>query len=66
MASEQRKDETLQQYRARLNREFEEKYPRLARLKFPWPWDESCDRWFEAVTGETIPPHERASRNPDL
>jgi hypothetical protein len=66
MASEQQKDETLEKYRERLNREFDEKFPELAKFEFPWPWDESMDRWFEAVTGETIPEHERAPRNPDL
>ncbi|HEY2052980.1 MAG TPA: hypothetical protein VGH14_03490 [Solirubrobacterales bacterium] len=54
MASEQRKDETLQQYRDRLNREFEEKYPRLAKLSSPEPWDESVDLFLEAVTGEKL------------
>src|SRR5271156_4082909 len=29
MANEQRKDETLDEYRDRLNREFEEKFPKL-------------------------------------
>jgi hypothetical protein len=66
MATEQRQDETLEEYRVRLNREIDEKYPSLANRGFPWPWDESCDRWFEVVTGETIPAHERAPRNPDL
>jgi hypothetical protein len=66
MASEQRQDETLEKYRERLNREFDEKFPELKRFKFPWPWDDKDDLWFEAVTGETIPEHERAPRNPDL
>jgi hypothetical protein len=66
MASEQRQDETLEQYRVRLNREFDEKFPRLAKFKLNRPWDEKDDRWFETVTGETIPEHERAPRNPDL
>jgi hypothetical protein len=66
MASEQRQHETLERYRERLNREFDEKFPELAKYRFPWPWDESTDRWFEAVTGEAIPEHERAPRNADL
>jgi hypothetical protein len=66
MASAQRKDETLEEYRKRLNREFDEKFPTLANFGFPWPWDESTDRWFEAVTGETLPPDQRAPRDPGL
>jgi hypothetical protein len=66
MASEQRKDESLEKYRERLNREFDEQFPNLAKLQFPWPWDEKDDLWFEAITGESIPPDERAPRNPDL
>jgi hypothetical protein len=56
MANEQRKDETLQQYRDRLNREFEEKYPRLAKLSIREPWDESVDRFLEFVNGEKLEP----------
>jgi len=66
MVSEQRKGETLEAYRARLNREFDDKFPELARFSFPWPWDEQDDLWFEAVTGETIPSDQRAPRNAGL
>ncbi len=66
MASEQRKGESLQAYRDRLNQEFDEKFPGLKRFQLQRPWDELDDRWFEALTGETIPPDERAPRNSDL
>jgi hypothetical protein len=66
MDYEQRKDETLEDFRARLNRDFDARFPRLARLKLHRPWDEKDDLWFEAVTGEAIPTHERATRNPGL
>ncbi len=54
MANEQRNDETLQEYRDRLNREFEERFPKLARLSSPEPWDESDDIFLETVTGEKL------------
>jgi hypothetical protein len=54
MANEQRKDETLQEYRDRLNREFAEKYPELVWHSSPEPWDESDDVFLEAVTGEPV------------
>jgi hypothetical protein len=52
MASEQRKDETLEEYRERLRREDRERFPEFAKFEFPWPWDEKDDLWLEAVTGE--------------
>ena len=53
MASEQRKGETLQAYRDRLNREFAETFPRLASLsQRKGPWTEGDSKWFEAMTGE--------------
>jgi hypothetical protein len=54
MASEQRKGESLQAYRDRLNREFAEKFPRLASLSQhkKGPWTEGDSKWFEAMTGE--------------
>lgn len=66
MASERRNGETLGAYRDRLNREFDEKFPELVKYQLSRPWDELDDLWFEAVTGETISPDERAARNPDL
>jgi hypothetical protein len=54
MANEQRKDETLQEYRDRLNREFEEQFPKLAKLSAPGPWEESDDVFLEFVTGEKL------------
>jgi hypothetical protein len=54
MATEQRNDETLQQYRDRLRREFRENHPRLAELSMPGPWDEKSDLFLEAVTGEKL------------
>jgi len=56
MASEQRKDETLQQYRERLRREFRENHPKLAELSIPGPWDEKGDLFLEAVNGEKLEP----------
>ena len=56
MATEQRKDETLQQYRDRLNREFEDNHPKLARLSSSEPWDPSDDVFLEFVTGEKLEP----------
>jgi hypothetical protein len=56
MANEQRKDETLQEYRDRLNREFEENHPKLAKLSLSGPWDESDDVFLETVTGEKLEP----------
>jgi hypothetical protein len=66
MASEQRKDETLEAPWERLLREDLPTWPELMKLTPKRPWDEKDDLWFEIVTGETIPPHERAPRNPDL
>lgn len=66
MTGEQRKGETLEAPWERLVREDLPTYPELERLAPKWPWDEKDDLWFEAVTGETIPPHERAPRSPDL
>jgi hypothetical protein len=54
MANEQRRGESLKDYRERLNREFEEKYPRLAKLSTREPWDESVDIFLEAVNGEKL------------
>jgi hypothetical protein len=54
MANEQRKDETLKEYRERLNREFEEKFPKLARLSVRGPWEESDEVFLETVTGERL------------
>jgi hypothetical protein len=65
MATEQRNDETLQQYRDRLNREFEERYPELAKFSSSEPWDESVDLFLEAVTGEPQG-RRRDSRDSDL
>jgi hypothetical protein len=65
MANEQRKDETLQQYRDRLNREFDERYPELAKFSASGPWDESDDLFLEAVTGEPQG-RRRGARNSDL
>lgn len=31
-----------------------------------WEWGQEEERWFEAVTGETLPPDERAPRDSDL
>jgi hypothetical protein len=56
MANEQREGETLQEYRDRLNREFEEKFPKLARLSSRDPWDPSDDVFLEFVTGEKLKP----------
>lgn len=66
MATEHREDETLEEYRARLKRENRERYPRLAKFQLQRPWDEKDDLWFEFVTGETLAPDERATRNADL
>jgi len=49
-----------------VNCEFDAKFPELAKFQLHRPWDEKDDLWFEIVTGETIPEHERAPRNPDL
>ncbi|HEY2478392.1 MAG TPA: hypothetical protein VGI17_06640 [Solirubrobacterales bacterium] len=54
MENEQRKDETLAEYRDRLNRDFEERFPRLAKLSAPGPWDETDDIFLETVTGEKL------------
>jgi hypothetical protein len=54
MANEQRKDETLAEYRARLNREFAERFPKLARLSSDEPWEESDDVFLEFITGEKL------------
>jgi hypothetical protein len=66
MATEQRKDGKPEAPWERLQRENLPTLPELERLAADRPWDEKDDLWFEAVTGETIPPHERAPRNPDL
>jgi hypothetical protein len=55
MDYEQRKDETLQQYRDRLNREFADRWPKLAALSLPGPYDEKDDLFFEAILGEAVP-----------
>lgn len=55
MDFEQRKDETLRQYRDRLNREFAERYPKLAELSLPGPYDEKDYAFFETVLGEPVP-----------
>jgi hypothetical protein len=65
MNYEQQKDETLQEYRDRLNREFDERYPELAKYSAVGPWDESDDRFLEAVTGEPQG-RPRESRTSDL
>lgn len=54
MNYEQRKDETLRQYRDRLNREFAERYPKLAELSLPGPYDEKDYVFFETVLGEPV------------
>lgn len=54
MANEQRKDETLQEYRDRLRREFRRDHPGLLKYTMPGPWDEKGDLFLEAVTGETL------------
>jgi len=54
MANEQRRDETLKEYRERLNREFAENHPKLAKLSSPEPWEESDDVFLEFVTGEKL------------
>jgi hypothetical protein len=54
MANEQRKDETLQEYRDRLRREFRRDHPGLLKYTMPGPWDEKGDLFHEAVTGETL------------
>jgi hypothetical protein len=56
MANEQRKGETLEEYRDRLNREFAERHPKLAKLSSPEPWDPSDDVFLETVTGEKLKP----------
>lgn len=56
MDYEQRKDENLQQYRDRLNQEFDEQFPRLAKFSSRDPWDESVDLFLEMVTGEKLEP----------
>jgi hypothetical protein len=66
MANEQCKDETPEEPWKRLLREDRPTFPELVRLAPRRLWDEKDDLWFEAVTGETIPPHERAPGNPDL
>jgi hypothetical protein len=54
MENGQRKDETLEEYRDRLNREFAEQFPKLAKLSAPGPWDETDDIFLETVTGEKL------------
>jgi hypothetical protein len=56
MANEQRKDETLKQYRERLRREFRKNHPKLAALSVPGPWEPEDDLFLEAVTGEKLEP----------
>jgi hypothetical protein len=54
MDYKQRKGETLQQYRERLNREFAERFPKLATLSLPGPYDEKDYVFFETVLGESV------------
>lgn len=54
MNYQQQNDETLQQYRDRLNREFAERFPELAKFSSDEPWDESDDVFLEFVTGEKL------------
>jgi hypothetical protein len=56
MNYEQQKDETIQAYRDRLNREFEERFPELAKFSSGEPWDPSVDVFLEFVTGEKLEP----------
>jgi hypothetical protein len=58
MATEQKINEPLDDYRARLNREFAERHPRLPPIfAHKGPWTEGDSKWFEAMTGEkdTLP-----------
>lgn len=66
MASERRKEEALEAAWERLLQEKGPTVSELRRLAPKRPWDEKDDLWFEAVTGETIPEHDRAPRSPDL
>jgi hypothetical protein len=51
---EQRKGETLEQYRERLRSEFRRDHPGLVKYTMPGPWDEKGDLFLEAVTGERL------------
>jgi hypothetical protein len=62
----QEKSETLQQYRDRLNREFAERFPKLATMSLPGPYDEKDEIFFETVLGEPMPRDDDETRNPDL
>jgi hypothetical protein len=65
MATEQREAGKPEAPWERIVREGLATWPEL--MKVPRRrWDEKDDLWFEIVTGETIPEHERAPRNPDL
>jgi hypothetical protein len=66
MADEQRKDEAPEVCRDRLNREFAEKFPRLASFGLPGPWDEKDDIFFETVTGEPVPREDDEPRHAGL
>lgn len=54
MANEQRKDESLAEYRERLTREFRRDHPGLVKYTMPGLWDEKGDLFIEAVTGERL------------
>jgi len=54
MEKEQQRDETRQQYRERLRREFRRDHPGLLKYTMPGPWDEKGDLFLEAVTGEKL------------
>jgi hypothetical protein len=66
MASEQRKDGLPEAPWERIQREGLATWPEFMKRMPKRPWDEQDDLWLEAVTGEVIPEHERAPRNPDL
>jgi hypothetical protein len=63
MDYQQRHNETLQLYRDRLNREFAERYPALAELSLPGPYDEKDYVFFETVLGEPVPRDEDEPRD---
>jgi hypothetical protein len=65
MASTRPKSVALDEDRDQLNREFREKFPRLASFGLPGPWDEKDDIWLEHMTGEPQG-RRRASRDSDL
>ena len=66
MNYERREDESLRDYRNRLNREFAKKFPQLAELSLPGPWDEKDRIFFETVTGEPVPREDDEPRDPRL